>query len=60
MSRKDLGYRAIFGAPLVIGALSIVGLAGALLDDGLWDSLGSALLAASLGSIVWALATRRR
>ena len=37
MSRRDLGYRAIFGAPLVVGALSLAGLVGALLDDGLWD-----------------------
>ena len=60
MSRKDLGYRAIFGAPLVIGALSLTGLVGALLDDGLWDGLGAALLAVSLAAIVWALAARRR
>ena len=60
MSRKDLGYRAIFGAPLVIAALSLTGLVGALLDDGLWDGLGAALLAVSLAAIVWALAARRR
>ena len=33
---------------------------GALLDDGLWDWLGAALLAISLGTLAWALATRRR
>lgn len=60
MSRKDLDYRVIFGAPLVIGALSLIGLVGALLDDGAWDGLGAALLAVSLAAIVWALATRRR
>jgi len=60
MSRKDLGYRAIFGVPLVIGALSLTGLVGALLDDGLWDGLGAGLLAFSVGAIVWALVARRR
>lgn len=60
MSRKDLTWRAIFGAPLVIGTLSLIGLVGALLDDGLWDALGAALLAVSLATIAWALATRRR
>ena len=60
MSRRDLGYRAIFGAPLVVGALSLAGLVGALLDDGLWDWLGAALLAISLGTLAWALAARRR
>lgn len=60
MSRKDLTWRAIFGAPLVIGALSLVGLVGALLDDGAWDRLGAALLAISLCAVVWALAARRR
>lgn len=60
MSRKDLTWRAIFGAPLVIGTLSLTGLVGALLDDGLWDALGAALLAVSLATIAWALATRRR
>jgi len=59
MSRKDLGYRAIFGAPLIIGALSLIGLVGALLDDGLWDGLGAGLLAVNLGAVAWALAARR-
>jgi len=60
MSRKDLTYRAIFGVPLIIGALSLIGLVGALLDDGLWDGLGAGLLAVSLGAVAWALAARRR
>lgn len=44
MSRKDLGFRAIFGAPIILFALSLIGLIGALLEDGLWDWLGAALL----------------
>lgn len=60
MSRKDLPYRAIFGAPLAIAVLSLVGLVGALLDDGAWDALGAALLSVGLGAAAWALAMRRR
>ena len=60
MSRKDLPYRAIFGAPLVIAVLSLVGLVGALLDDGAWDALGAALLAVGIGAAAGALAMRRR
>ncbi|SFS71702.1 hypothetical protein [Brevundimonas viscosa] len=60
MSRRDLPFRAVFGAPLVIGGFSLAGLVGALLDDGVWDRLGTGLLAVSLAALVWALATRRR
>lgn len=60
MSRRDFGYRAIFGAPVIIGVLSLIGLVGALLDDGAWDWLGAALLAISLCAMVWAYVTRRR
>ena len=60
MSRRDLPFRAVFGAPLMVGVLSLAGLVGALLDDGAWDWLGTGLLASGLGTIVWALTTRRR
>ena len=48
MSRRDLGSRAIFGAPLVIALLSLTGLVGALLADGAWDWIGAGLLAVCL------------
>ena len=57
MSRKDLGARAIFGVPLVLGALALIGLVGALLDDGAWDGIGAACLCAAL--VVVARARRR-
>ena len=60
MSRKDLRLRAIFAAPLVLFVLSMIGLVGALLDDGLWDWLGSALLASTMIVLAWVLVTRRR
>lgn len=59
MSRKDLSFAAIFAAPIVLFVLSLVGLIGALLDDGLWDWLGAMLLGTTLVALAWAL-TRRR
>jgi hypothetical protein len=40
--------------------LSLTGLIGALLEDGLWDAVFSALLASSVVVTVWALIRRRR
>ncbi|WP_313015164.1 hypothetical protein [Brevundimonas sp.] len=60
MSRKDLSLRAIFGAPVILFVLTLTGLIGALLEDGLWDHLGAALLTAWLIVLAWALIRRRR
>lgn len=60
MSRKDLDFRAIFGVPIILFALSLIGLIGALLEDGLWDWLGAALLGTPLLVLAWALIRRRR
>lgn len=46
----------IFALPVVIAALALVGLVGALLDNGLWDGLGAALLAVPVVAVVWARA----
>ena len=58
MSRKDQSLAAIFAAPLLLAALSLTGLIGALLADGAWDWLGAALLAAPVAAILWARLTR--
>ena len=60
MSRKDLGLWAIFAAPVVVFALSLTGLIGALLEEGMWDGVFSALLASTVVVTVWALIRRRR
>jgi hypothetical protein len=60
MSRKDLSLRAIFGVPAALFVLTLTGLIGALLEDGLWDILGAALLTAWLIVLIWALIRRRR
>lgn len=59
MSRRDLGLWSIFRLPLLIGALSLIGLVGALLGDGLWDGLGVALLAGGLALTTAAWARQR-
>ncbi|MBU1347970.1 MAG: hypothetical protein KKA16_13605 [Alphaproteobacteria bacterium] len=45
---------ATFRWPLLLGALSLTGLVGALLEDGLWDWLGVALIATSAAAVAWA------
>lgn len=52
MSRRDLGPWAIFGAPLVIAILALIGLVGALLADGAWDWLGAVLLSGAIAGAV--------
>ncbi|RZJ17234.1 MAG: hypothetical protein EON91_10140 [Brevundimonas sp.] len=60
MSRKDLTPWAIFRIPVVVAVLSLIGLVGALLDDGAWDGIGSGLLAVAVVVTIWALVARRR
>ena len=43
-----------FRWPLLIAVLSLSGLVGALLEDGLWDGLGAGLIAVAVGVVVWA------
>ena len=43
-----------FRWPLLLAVLSLTGLVGALLADGLRDRLGAALIAVSVGVVVWA------
>ncbi len=59
MSRRDLGVRAIFGAPLAIAVVSLIGLVGALLADGAWDRIGAGLLALGLAAAAGARLARR-
>lgn len=56
---KDLSLWAVFGVPLALGVLALIGLVGALLENGLWDGLGAALLATSVVVVLWARFRRR-
>ncbi|WP_292070773.1 hypothetical protein [Brevundimonas sp. UBA7534] len=58
-NRKDLSLWAVFRAPIMLFALSLTGLVGALLEDGAWDVIGSALLASTVLATVWALVRSR-
>ena len=60
MSRKDRSLTAIFAAPLALAILSLIGLVGALLDDGAWDWIGAGLLAVPVGAVAWARFRRVR
>lgn len=60
MSRKDLGFLAIFRVPIILFVLSLAGLIGALLQDGLWDWVGAALLGTTLLALATALIFRKR
>lgn len=59
-NRKDLSLWAVFRAPIMLFALSLTGLVGALLEDGAWDAIGSALLASTVVATIWALVRSRR
>lgn len=59
MSPRDQGLWLIYRLPLLIGVLSLIGLVGALLGDGLWDGLGAALLAGGLALATAAWARQR-
>lgn len=59
MTKARLSLAAIFGMPVVLAVLSLIGLFGALLGDGVWDGVGSILLGTAVAAIVWALARAR-
>lgn len=59
MTRKSLSLGAIFRTPLALALLSLTGLVGALLAEGVWDMIGTGLLGTSFGAILWARLAHR-
>ncbi|WP_291835126.1 hypothetical protein [Brevundimonas sp.] len=59
MKTGPLDLKAIFAVPLVVAVLSLIGLVGALLGDGVWDGIGWIGLGAGVAVTVWALIARR-
>ncbi|KQP48457.1 hypothetical protein ASF31_03155 [Brevundimonas sp. Leaf280] len=58
-NRKDLSLWAIFRVPIVLFGFSLTGLIGALLQEGIWDAVFSALLASTVVVTAWALIRSR-
>ena len=56
---RDLSLWAIFRAPTVLFTLSLIGLVGALLQDGVWDWVFAALLASPILATGWAVVRSR-
>lgn len=52
--RRSFPLVAILGLPLLLMMLSLIGLVGALIYDGAWDVIGSALSGVVIGVAVWA------
>ena len=59
MKTGTLSLKAVFAIPLVVAILSLIGLIGALLGDGVWDWVGWLGLGACVAVTGWALVTRR-
>jgi len=45
--------RQIWGVPVALGVITIVGLMSALLGDGVWDAVSVVALAVPVGVICW-------
>jgi hypothetical protein len=59
MKTGPYGLKAIFATPAVVAILSLIGLVGALLGDGVWDWIGWLGLGVCITVMVWALISRR-
>ena len=45
--------RRLWGAPIVLGIMTSIGLLSALLGDGLWDAVSAVMLAAPVLVAAW-------
>jgi hypothetical protein len=60
MNTGPFSLKAIFAVPVLVAILSLIGLIGALLGDGVWDGIGWLGLGAGVAVLAWALVARRR
>ena len=51
-------FMIVFAVPALIAAASLIGLVGALLDDGAWDVVGWIGLGIPVAVLVWARLAR--
>ena len=55
---RTLRFMIVFAIPVLIAAASLIGLVGALLDDGAWDVIGWIGLGIPVAVLVWARIAR--
>lgn len=55
---RTLRLMLVFAVPALIAAASLIGLVGALLDDGAWDVVGWIGLGIPVAALVWARIVR--
>jgi len=58
-SEPALSLRRIFGVPLLLAIVTVIGLVSALLEDGIWDALSWVALALPMLVAAWAIWFRR-
>ena len=46
-------FMRLWGAPILFGAITAIGLLSALLGDGVWDSLSALALATPVAAAAW-------
>jgi hypothetical protein len=59
-TRYHRTFRQIFAAPIVVGALSVIGLVAALVGDGWWDGLSWFALALPVLLYLFFIVRRKR
>lgn len=52
--------RSLWGVPILLGVLTLIGLVSALLGDGIWDAVSALALAAPVGCALWFGLRRKR
>jgi hypothetical protein len=57
---KAGGFRRVWGAPIMVGVLSVAGLAAALIGDGVLDAVSYVALSVPLAVILRYVARRTR
>lgn len=57
---SDRAFVRLWGAPLVLGVLTALGLMSALLGDGLWDAVSWVALAVPVAVCLWCGLVGRR
>jgi membrane protein implicated in regulation of membrane protease activity len=50
---RPFPFRKVYGAALVIAAITLYGLLSALFGDGVWDEIACVFLSVPLAVIVW-------